>query len=453
MAIRRRTLTFETLVQFLAALMLYTLFLWPKYISIPLGPLRLSPYNLAVIGAFAMAVIAIFVRKAPSRIPPLAGMAMGLFLVFFATRFLSDGFSSTKGASFYSEARFLIWTCAVFPIAVVLYARTDDLSKIGDAICVCMVVVSGAVLLEVALHTVFPAIVLPHIAGIGLDDEFKTMLLRDKSRDGGFRAQGLFNHPIVLGQIGAAMLPLALARLMSRSRRKLHLVTIASCLIAIAFCGARTGQVAAVVGLVAFGTFLIVQSRSKSLWALSIIVLPIATAIVTSAYAYVAELVVGRTAIEQGSSEVRAMMWMRGWPAIWEKPVFGHGAGNAPFIAGTIGGNGVRTIDDFYLSLLVDTGFAGLFAFGAFAAMVLFSSLAAKGSAEQRRLRVALMAGIVAILAAQKAVSITQGIGIFMFLSGLLLASQIHPARRGGKARLVRQPVLPASPGASPALA
>jgi O-antigen ligase len=74
---------------------------------------------------------------------------------------------------------------------------------------------------------------------------------------------------------------------------------------------------------------------------------------------FYSSLIQGRTKVEMGSSAVRDSMLQTGLAVAQGSPILGFGDGRSPFKAGMVGMNGVLTIDNGYLSWVLDFGYVG----------------------------------------------------------------------------------------------
>ena len=334
-----------------------------------------------------------------------------------------------------------MWGGSLFFIAVSLGVYQNTLERVSKTICYCSVLIVLICLFEALYRQSFPAFILSNFP-IKLDGQFISMLTTDKTRDFTFRSQGVFSHPIVLGEVSAAMFPVALNTFFNmRNNRIISLIAVISCIIAAILSGSRSAQIALICSVIFYIFLIIISSRSRVVWATSMILLPIILLVVFYAYNSISELAAGRSSTEQQSSAMRDLMWERGWSAIISSPLIGHGGGNSAELGGIVARyGGTYTIDDYYLSALLDAGIIGLTFFFLFICSLVTGSLNGTASKRERRARMGFLAGIFAILVGQKAASITEGMAFVYFYAGLLTASQSY--KRNGP-QISARPTLP----------
>jgi O-antigen ligase len=179
-------------------------------------------------------------------------------------------------------------------------------------------------------------------------------------RDGSFRAQGTFPHPLLLSEFGAFMACMSASMVLfasKRSSRWIGLVGCAAGCTCILVSGTRTGFIAAGAGMSIIGIAWIVSRMGRNngygkrflfaLFTIGALVISVPTITLLSE---------GQTASEKSSSSGRQMMFQRGIPAALESPLLGEGPGSAIGIAGLRGGNNVLTLDSYWLALAIDSG-------------------------------------------------------------------------------------------------
>ena len=133
-------------------------------------------------------------------------------------------------------------------------------------------------------------------------------------------------------------------------------------------------------------------------------------------------LIRGDTTAEQMSTNVRAEMLSNGLRALAERPLIGYGDGRSPDIAGLVGRHGVRTIDNFYLSVAVDFGVVGLALLFGLLLVAVATMTAAIGNATTaagRNLQSAYVATAIAVLVGQTVITVPDNMAIFYLLLAL----------------------------------
>ncbi|WP_082448638.1 MULTISPECIES: O-antigen ligase family protein [unclassified Sphingomonas] len=400
------------------------LFLWPKFIVI--AP-SVSPYTIMVLICISLsAAFLIFGRKTDSRLTYLSTVAAVFFGIFFTVRFYADIVSRTVASSIYYDLRDLIWGGSLFFIALMSARRSDIRDRIGKIVCWSAVAIMIAALVEQITRLSLPALIMQYLP-ITIDDQFRQMLVQDKSREEAFRSQAFFSHPIVLGQVSASSFPIVLSIFLSGRIRLLCMVAMASCVIAIYFSGSRSGFIALIAGVLCSIFLFVSLSRSKLALAAAVVALPFAILAVPIIAGTVETLAVGRSAVEQRSSDMRALMWQNGDAAIQSSPINGHGAGNSAALAGIRARfGGTFTIDDYYLSLILDAGYLALAIFSVFILLVFLITFTAGGPTYLRFFRAGLFSAVVSILVSFKATSILEGMAFLYLYTGLIISSSLR---------------------------
>lgn len=177
-------------------------------------------------------------------------------------------------------------------------------------------------------------------------------------RDGAFRAQGTFAHPLLLSEFGAFLACLSASMIFFSKRalsRYIGLLGLFSGCLCVYVSGSRTGFLATGAGVGIIGIAWICSLQREAASRRLMFVLLASAAIVVSIPA-VTLLSSGKTVSERHSSAARQIMVQRGLPSVVQHPVLGTGPGTAPSIAGILGGNNVLTLDSYLLAIGIDSG-------------------------------------------------------------------------------------------------
>ncbi len=214
-----------------------------------------------------------------------------------------------------------------------------------------------------------------HLQEIASNADVVAIYTSGGARDGMFRAASLFTHPIVFGQFAAASFIMSLgAAIYARGNlRKIGLFLALLVPAAVYASGSRSASVVLLASF-AIGLALLVLNKNS----------PVSTlvgALLGSVFCmllywtcadYFHALIVGRSVVEVGSSNARTLMIQNGLSAIQSSPLFGFGAGMSLVMAG-FGSGLIRTIDNWYLTTLLDFGYGGLaITLGAYAAVLVY---------------------------------------------------------------------------------
>ena len=424
----------------LTCLVFIALFLcWPKYLSVDLGPARLSPPNLLVL-TLGFALVAIWaVRGRQGEKVSVGGRAiLAGFVSIWLLRVISDLYAPDPTYSLFLTARDFIWTA--FPFLIVFRLAGGREGIVGvTKVLVCSCLFLAAVGIAERLSGVSAASwIFAHIP-ISVPDDYANALLRDKSRDGSFRIQSVMVHPIVAGEVFSALVPVCFAAAVW-FRSAWRMISVGALLMAacaLVFTGTRTSLIAAAAGT-GFYVFASV-TRSANIWVRVFGTMIIAAGLLVVAPVAVStvnDLRAGQTAAEIESSGWRDRMWALGAPAISQQPYFGHGDGQALQIAGIRAGSSF-TVDDFYLSQLINFGYVNFVVFLIFIALVIWFGVFGGSRSFEGPIYAALAGGIIAILVGQKATSIFEGMGVLYLFAGIVSSTTVLPlflARRPERA-------------------
>jgi O-Antigen ligase len=197
------------------------------------------------------------------------------------------------------------------------------------------------------------------------DEEVALQVAEDNYRDGAYRVKSLFAHPIILAQNAAALAPLLFV---FATRWKGAIIRI--CALGLLLCTpviiystqARSGVIVLFVAAVCYYWFsiLTVPGHSSERMKRLIPAVIISASVLTLSYGILEQLIEGRTGTEAQSSLGREQMISRGLDETTRSPIFGYGKGLSVFKAGLVGIRNSRTIDNFYLSTMIDFGFIGI---------------------------------------------------------------------------------------------
>jgi len=178
--------------------------------------------------------------------------------------------------------------------------------------------------------------------------------------------------------------------------------------------------VALVTAVILFLAMNIVVNKSLYVRVFGGLCLLLATApLAYGVYGFAENMREGRNAAEVESSAARVQMWARGQPQIERNPLTGFGDGAALQIAGIRVGTGL-TVDDFYLTQLIDFGYLHLVILISFILLCGITFLLLPLNPIHRSIAAALASGGVAIVIGQKATSISEGMGFLFLYMGLL---------------------------------
>lgn len=357
--------------------------LFPRQIFIRAGPLDLSGYSaVSMFGLGFTSICLMLYPKLRLAWNTCVRRSQGLFVLFGIYTLwclISDILGDSPVFSFTATVRFVLYVSGNFFTASVFFL--DERCRRQSVTLLIFTVptaVGLGVLEKLQQQTIYQIFHIPLTASnadMGSLDRATT----GAYRDGEFRAQANFLHPIVFAQYLAAFGPLLWTK-MWRSESVLIRLVAGIGLPAIAVgmwaASARSAIVVLVVAIAA-RTLPYLRKRVHDIGSLMVIALVPATLVVFFLWIYgqdISQALMGSTSEEQSSTESRLTMIQLGLEALVVSPIFGHGEGMAGSLAGLPVPGGGYTLDSYYLSVLLDFGIVG---FGLF--VTFFVTLVRRG--------------------------------------------------------------------------
>lgn len=197
--------------------------------------------------------------------------------------------------------------------------------------------------------------------------EFNAMLAIERARDGFFRAQGTFEHPLVLAEYSAMVACFCMAAVVfpgTRARRLAGFLTLTLAVLSAWLSGSRSAFIAIGLGLTVVVLLAVFHSKKHvgvaagsmrkvlfifSLCGVAALAVPVGI-----------QLSQGKSISESSSTEGRIYMLRVGVPSVLENPILGLGPGAAGSVASIKTGAGITTLDNHLLAIAIDTGLIGL---------------------------------------------------------------------------------------------
>jgi O-antigen ligase len=201
-------------------------------------------------------------------------------------------------------------------------------------------------------------------------------VLKEKSRDGLYRVQSVFLHPITFAEfasVGFCFTVCMLSHIKNKLWRAISIFLAVSCAsIMVLLSGSRSGYVATavIISLVVFSplanSLLRKQMNLKTtaLWSFLIIALTIAVGLLgILVYDYTFGKYISAATV--GSSTARLLMLEQTFVKLIESPIVGHGVGLGAELVGLETGNPYApyTIDSLFISYTVESGIFALISF------------------------------------------------------------------------------------------
>jgi hypothetical protein len=349
---------------YLFLLFVFVMPLWPNYAVLNFGGLpNLAPDRLLRASLFFGLIFISFsksqaVKILKARISENWVMTVMLF-AYYGIRIVSAFFSSDAiiQLNIFFRTDFLV-SLPVYFFALLAIKDKNSVRKVFIALTLSSAISSLLALFEFSQQKNIFASLIP------VTSDYTLGLFIDKTRDSVYRAQGTFEHPILLGQFFMLMLPVIWG-LFKASHKLTHSIFYASCgalaLAAIYVSGSRAAQGLSLLIIIAIGFWEIYawtkSSRNRVLQYLVISQMPIPIfSALAAIYAY-KESALGSTRETMSSTNARFDMLTGGFPKIFEAPIGGHGLGETMSVFSFAGRAGMRTLDNYYLLIALESGF------------------------------------------------------------------------------------------------
>lgn len=347
--------------------------LWPSYMIFKFGQLPAIDGRRLIVGLSILLTFYLIVsrRSIATRLlhPEPGPLKVGFWIVtVFGLLRLASCFQSD--ATVYSLTRVaweVFYYYSMFFISA-LFFQEERYREYFSRTMMAMIVLIG---LYVVGERILQRNLIAEFAPRSLDFEDLSIAMdQGRIRDGKFRAQGTFEHPLVMAEFMSASFCFALSVVLwprSKIERAIGLIAIIIAPIAIWFSGTRSGLVALAAG---FGIVIMLrifstQERSGP-YARSIrkfAFVTIAGCMVMSLVPLFLSLAEGKSVEENRSTQVRLYMVKLATPVIYESPLLGTGPGTAGAAAGIRTGSGVSTLDSHLLALTIESGVPALIFF------------------------------------------------------------------------------------------
>ncbi|WP_018410779.1 O-antigen ligase family protein [Methyloversatilis thermotolerans] len=347
--------------------------LWPTYMIIKVGKLpaldgRRVIVGLSIVLTFYLLVSRGFVAKALLR-PQPGPLKTGFWIitVLMLLRLASCFVSKSEIYSVVTVAWEIFYFYSIYFISALFFTGENFQGRFLRTTLVLVLLIGFYVFVERVLERNFLADIAPETQGL---EDLSLAMQQGRVRDGQFRTQGTFEHPLVMAEFMAMAFCFGMAAVLwpgPRFEKFLGWIVIFAAPICIWFSGTRAGLLAlgAGLGVVLLLRFFSTRKKSnkyeKSMRKFAFFMVAAgALAVVTPTVLLIAQ---GRSAAEGSSTQVRMMMIELARPAIKESPLLGSGAGTAGAVAGIKTGSGVTTLDSHLLALTVESGVPALIVF------------------------------------------------------------------------------------------
>ena len=401
--------------------------LWPRYIFLHLSGLpSVNPLTLATMGCLYLSLVSlIFSPHFSARVISAVtstGQVPKWIAMYLLWRLMACFLGETPALSVIGFVKELVYVNSFILFGYIFASQKNGGLVLFRILTICGVFVGLAGIYEAFTeHNLFS-----RFASAGEDGDVSGALANiaaEKVRAGAYRAQSTFDHPIVFAQFVAALIPISLYGILREKSLFWRLVALASlpiALLSILKSGSRAGIVSVVVafGLVAVVMWLRALVHGRLTKIVAFVSLPALMGGVGLGYLLLQELAAGRGQHEVSSSGVRMLMLRNGINALADSPIFGFGQGQAIAKAGVLNANNLATIDNYFLSIALDSGYVGLALFVLVLVVFSFKSLmvAVKNPSSDGLFVGACLASVLAIAATLTGLSIINNMTLLWLL-------------------------------------
>ncbi|MGQ0595953.1 O-antigen ligase family protein [Aquabacterium sp.] len=351
--------------------------------------------------------------------------------VFFSWYFVLNIFLNYSNGFFINDIiNNILPPWFAFAFAAIYIRREEDFTWLFRALALAAIVVVCVMPIEFVLkRNVFEKIM--------SSEGWNQVGLVDQSRDGVYRVKGTFEHPLLCAQflitVGVAFFAKGF---FDRAKgRLLWMFLGALTLGSVVLTYTRSSMVlgAGLVGVIFVVKFMAWTSKfsnrlTATVLRVQLMWLPF---LLMVAALWVFELLRGRTADESISSEARVSMLIRGVPAIFDSPVWGHGSGEGAKIAGFKGYFGSYFLDNIYLVYALDYGLIYCLLFMAILGFAIWRLCPSYEELRAPQANTGVRAGMaMALMASATMLVVHASVGLHQFIFALIGASLCLPGRQ-----------------------
>lgn len=356
--------------EWVLALILYVAFLWPRYFYLSVAGKGLGVYvittALALVGAFG--IIAVSRTLAPTALAGITRSIIPILIVlaYYLTRLFADIDGDQPSASIMVTVQDFLTYGSWMIIGATMFTFNRSPHLITRVVLISIYVASGVALLEYATQSPFLDLVGLNRIAAGDQAQLTSIASASSELSAGLRMKSVFTHPIIFGQTMAMLLPFCVITALSgRPIAKLFAVgAIPLIIIDILLTQSRSALIVGVAAVaVALAIYLLDYRRSTRLAGFGLLAL-LGLIAAPSLWAISNDLASGTTRREIISSQGRKQQMDRGMSALRSAPYLGYGSGTSATYAGIKGRDDIMTVDNTYLSKVVETGYIGVAMFG-----------------------------------------------------------------------------------------
>jgi len=354
------------------AVLLSTMALWPTYLLIKFSGLPALDARRVVAGLTLGATLYFLLSRKYFVKALFTGgyFRVGSFLVLsYATLRIASCFTSEHTfASLIIVFWEILYYYSMFFVGALLFGEAKYHQWLMKILMVLAVLIAG----YAAVEWLFEKNILIQLAPSNKEfTEFKAALALSRLREGFFRAQGTFEHPLLLAEFSAMTLCFGLAAMLWSKKedefRVLGGITIVAAIGAALLSGSRSALITTTLGglivilLRIIAPKVALKKRQQTFRKIAFFFT--LSAVIAVAIPAASVLVKGRTTNEAASTVGRIYMLELGIPSILSNPLLGKGPGSSGAIAGIRTGSGIGTLDNYLLAIAIESGVPALFLF------------------------------------------------------------------------------------------
>lgn len=350
--------------------------IWPPYLSLVILPDNswISPQRILVYFMLIMMLLSASISKKTKHIlhenyNENRGIYICIFVLLFAS-FASVFSSNNLAFSFTGFVKDVMFNFLVFFLGAALINQAKYL-KIIFLICIFSALILG--LMSFYENTLSQTIWSYHIPrNFFVDTEDMQKILSPRFRFNDYRVKGSSLTSLEYAELLSYTLPMCLYYLLNNKGKFLKLIMVITILIifyAIVVSRSRLGLVGALVSISSYSYLIAMRNwriNKKSLVGPALLTLyPAGLAALGLLIGFsttLTNLIFGGAG-HASSTSARSEMWVKGLPLIAKKPLFGHGLYMGGSTLNYITPAGVRTIDTYILSIVLEIGVVGMLAF------------------------------------------------------------------------------------------
>jgi hypothetical protein len=432
---RNRTAVSEPFRLFWVTALLSVFALWPSYLLVKVG--GLPSIDLRRIAAGATLVLGLYYwingrARATQFIPANTNpIKTGFWLVtiYAGWRVLSCVASAAPVASFIQVVWEILYYYSLFYIGYVFFGSDTLRVRVHKVMLLLMVLIAAYACVERVLGKN------PMVQWAPSNEEFEAVVRAmslSRIRDGVFRTQGTFEHPLLLSEFAAITASFAVATLLWPGRQQVSKILGAMALLASLaagyLSGSRSSFIALGVGVGVVIAMRLMAPKTRVTPSQAVLRKLSAIGLLIGAVAFFAPVVIvmseGKNIGEASSTGARMTQLRIGSEAIAQQPILGWGPGSGPIIAGIKTGSGVSTMDNYLLSVAIESGIPGV---ALFLACLLYPAWAAftwvaRGAGQRASFLAAAAGSALALLVMRSILWMPFNLSFTFLIAGIALA-------------------------------